>query len=65
MAPKRRINKKKQRAVSAKIRENTREMNAGQLHSGSKTGPLVRNRAQAIAISYSQVQRKKKRRARK
>lgn len=45
------------KAVSRKIRINTRELNAGTLHSGSKKGPLVTNRKQAIAISYSQARR--------
>lgn len=44
-------------AVSRKIKINTNEMNAGALHSGSKKGPLVKSRAQAIAISYSQARR--------
>lgn len=46
-----------QSRVSHKIEENMRELNAGTLHSGSKSGPLVKNRKQAIAISYSQARK--------
>ena len=31
-----------------------REYRAGELHSGSKSGPVVKNRAQAIAIGLSE-----------
>lgn len=31
-----------------------REFKAGELHSGSKTGPVVKNRKQAIAIGLSE-----------
>ncbi len=36
------------------------EFKAGHLHSGSEKGPMVRNRAQAVAIALSE-QRKHKR----
>jgi len=36
------------------IKETLHEYKAGQLHSGSKKGPLVTNRKQAIAIGLSQ-----------
>ena len=40
------------------------EFKHGELHSGSKTGPVVKNRKQAIAIAMSQTgQSKKKKRA--
>ncbi len=48
-----------QRRVSNKIDINMGEMKAGRLHSGSKTGPLVKSRKQAIAISYSQASKGK------
>ena len=41
--------------ASHKIEINMREMKAGRLHSGSKHGPLVTSRAQAIAISENQA----------
>jgi len=40
-----------------------REYKRGQLHSGSKRGPVVKSRKQAVAIAMSEkrrVQRKKK-----
>ena len=48
-----------QKRVSNKAEINMREMKAGQLHSGSKKGPLVTNPKQAIAISESQARRGK------
>ena len=35
------------------------EFKRGQLHSGSKTGPKVKNRKQAIAIGLSQTKQSK------
>lgn len=43
-----------------KMAETMHEFKHGQLHSGSKTGPKVKSRKQAIAIGMSQ-QRKAKR----
>lgn len=46
-----------------KVRKVMKEFKAGQLHSGSKNGPVVKNRKQAVAIALSeQEQAKKKRR---
>ena len=36
------------------------EFSAGELHSGSKKGPVVKNRRQAIAIGLSEARRAKK-----
>lgn len=46
----------------AKISTVMREFKAGTLHSGSKRGPKVTSRKQAVAIALSQakVKRKKK-----
>ena len=33
------------------------EFNRGELHSGSKTGPVVKNRKQAVAIALSEARR--------
>lgn len=43
---------------SEKVERSMSEFKAGELHSGSKTGPVVRSRKQAIAIGLSE-QRKK------
>lgn len=48
----------------AKVRKVLREFKAGQLHSGSKTGPVVRDRDQAIAIAMSEQRDADKRRKR-
>lgn len=44
----------------AKISKVLHEFKEGELHSGSKTGPVVNRRAQAIAIAISEAQRGKK-----
>ena len=36
------------------------EFKRGKLHSGSKTGPIVKNRKQAIAIALSEQRKGKK-----
>jgi Family of unknown function (DUF6496) len=48
-----------------KVRRVFREFKAGKLHSGSKKGPLVRSRKQAIAIALSQGRRVSRRGRRK
>ena len=44
--------------AQTKIKKTMTEFKAGDLHSGSKQGPLVKNRSQAIAIALSQARRK-------
>lgn len=44
----------------AGIRKTMEEYKGGALHSGSKTGPVVKNRKQAIAIGLSEQRRAKK-----
>jgi len=44
--------------AKAKIKKTMTEFKGGGLHSGSKTGPLVKSRGQAIAIALSQARRK-------
>ena len=48
------INMKKTKA-EAKISKVMREYSAGKLHSGSKKGPEVTSRRQAIAIALSEA----------
>lgn len=44
----------------AKVGKVMHEFKAGTLNTGSKTGPIVKNRKQAIAIAMSQAGIKKK-----
>jgi len=39
----------------AKVGKVMKEYKAGELHSGSKTGPAVTNRKQAVAIAMSEA----------
>lgn len=43
-----------------KISKVMKEFSSGELHSGSKSGPVVKNKAQALAIGYSEAKKKKK-----
>jgi hypothetical protein len=49
----RRSKVRKTPAAKAKIATVLREAKAGRLHSGSKAGPLVTSRKQAVAIALS------------
>jgi len=42
-----------------KVKKVMKEFSKGELHSGSKKGPLVKNKAQALAIGYSEARKKK------
>ena len=44
----------------AKVGKVMKEYKAGELHSGSKTGPAVTNRKQAVAIALSEANMSKK-----
>ena len=44
----------------AKVGKVMREFKAGDLHSGSKSGPMVKSRKQAIAIAMSEAGKKRK-----
>lgn len=44
----------------AKIQKVMHEFKAGTLHSGSKKGPIVKSRKQAVAIAMSEAGMKKK-----
>lgn len=55
--------KKSNEKKEHKIEKVMKEYKHGELHSGSKKGPVVRNRKQAIAIALSEarkISRKKK-----
>jgi hypothetical protein len=43
-----------------KVRKVMHEFKTGQLHSGSKKGPKVKSRKQAVAIALSEARRGKK-----
>lgn len=64
---KKRVSKKVEKSSvgKAKIKKVMHEASVGKLHSGSKSGPLVTSRKQAIAIALSEakkaVSKKKKR----
>lgn len=47
-------------ARSPKIRKVMHEFKEGSLHSGSKTGPKVKSRKQAIAIAMSEAGKRRK-----
>lgn len=51
------MDKKKQQAKVAKVMG---EYKAKTLHSGSKKGPVVTNKAQAVAIALSEAKKGKK-----
>jgi hypothetical protein len=46
-------------AFQMKIPKVMKEFKLGKLHSGSKKGPIVKKRMQAIAIALSESRRKK------
>jgi Family of unknown function (DUF6496) len=48
---------KKSRKGKGKIETTMHEFKHGTLHSGSKKGPKVRNRRQAVAIALSQARK--------
>ena len=41
------------------------EFKQGMLHTGAKDGPIVRNKKQAIAIAFSEVEAMKKKKGKK
>ena len=45
-----------------KMQKTMHEFKHGQLHSGSKTGPKVKNRKQAVAIGLAQQRKASRRR---
>ena len=51
--------------AKSKVAKTMREFWKGELHSGSKTGPIVKSKAQAAAIGYSEQRKEKKRKKKK
>lgn len=52
--------KGKENRKEKKIKKVVKEFEKGELHSGSKKGPIVKNKAQALAIGYSEAKKGKK-----
>lgn len=46
--------------ANSKVQKVMHEFKAGALHSGSKKGPVVKSRKQAIAIALSEAKKAKK-----
>jgi hypothetical protein len=46
------------KAAKGKVEKTMKEFKKGTLHSGSKQGPKVKNRTQAIAIALAEKRRK-------
>jgi hypothetical protein len=55
----------KKAAQKAKVSKVMKEFKAGTLNSGSKKGPVVKNKKQAIAIALSQAKMTKKKMGKK
>jgi hypothetical protein len=50
----------KRMKAKSKVRQTMHEFKEGSLHSGSKTGPKVKSRKQAVAIALNQARKKGK-----
>lgn len=51
--------------VEKKIKKVIHEFEEGELHSGSKKGPKVKSKEQALAIGYAEAKEKKKKKKKK
>lgn len=63
MQKKKRQRKMKKSKSEKKISKVMREFKKGELNSGSKTGPVVKSRKQAIAIALSEAKQSNKKRS--
>ena len=54
------VNPKGKKQKQADVKSVMDEWKSGNLHSGSKKGPTVKNQKQAVAIALSETRRKKK-----
>ncbi len=50
---------KETKGKEKKVKKVMKEFESGKLHSGSKAGPVVKDKAQALAIGYSEAKKKK------
>ena len=50
--------RKESKKAQSKIKKTMHEWKEGDLHSGSKTGPVVTNQKQAVAIALSEARKK-------
>jgi len=48
------------KSSSSKVQKVMHEFKTGMLHSGSKKGPVVKSRKQAVAIALSEARKSKK-----
>jgi hypothetical protein len=55
----------KKKAAAKKVEKVMREFKGGKLHSGSKKGPVVKSRKQAVAIALSEAKMSKKKMGKK
>jgi hypothetical protein len=55
----------KKAAQKAKVAKVMREFKGGKLHSGSKKGPVVKSKKQAVAIALSEAKMSKKKMGKK
>lgn len=51
--------KKVVKKAAKKVKKVIKEFEKGELHSGSKKGPKVKSKKQAIAIGYSEAKKEK------
>jgi hypothetical protein len=51
------------KAKPAKVKKVMKEFSKGELHSGSKKGPVVKDKAQALAIGYAEKRKAAKKKA--
>jgi hypothetical protein len=50
----------KKSKTSSKVKKVMKEYSKGELHSGSKKGPVVTSQKQAVAIGYSEARKARK-----